>query len=133
MARPCTARSRRRSPAVPGPVGGWLSRPSRRRSTRCAATRAAGSPYTSRRRCAVNADDRETAYRRFRDAVNMNVRQLERWLGSDESKSVGQKKSARAESTGHQSGRRIVSLLRKRKSDLTDADLSHMRKVVGYV
>ncbi|GAA5183069.1 DUF3140 domain-containing protein [Rugosimonospora acidiphila] len=81
----------------------------------------------------MNADERETAYRRFRDAVNMNVRQLERWLGSDESKSVGQKKSTRAESTGHQSGRRIVALLRKRKAELTDADLSHMRKVVGYV
>jgi hypothetical protein len=63
----------------------------------------------------------------------MNARQLEQWLNSAQSKAVGQKRAARAESTGHQSGRRIVSLLRKRRSELTDADLSHMRKVAGYV
>jgi hypothetical protein len=63
----------------------------------------------------------------------MNAGKLERWLDSAQSKAVGQRKSARAESTGHQSGRRIVGLLRTKKSDLTDADFSHMRKVAGYV
>jgi hypothetical protein len=81
----------------------------------------------------VNDDDRGTAYRRFRDAVNMNARQLERWLDSAQSKAVVQKRSARAESTGHQSGRRIVALLRTKRSELTDADLSQMRRVAGYV
>ena len=37
------------------------------------------------------------------------------------------------ESVGHESGRRIVAIKRKRKDDLTDDDLAHMRKVVGYV
>lgn len=37
------------------------------------------------------------------------------------------------ESVGHHSGRRIVELLRKKKADYGDADLAHMRKVVGYV
>ncbi len=81
----------------------------------------------------MNDSERESAYRRFRDAVNMNAGKLERWLDSAQSKAVGQRKSARAESTGHQSGRRIVGLLRKKRSDLTDADFSHMRKVAGYV
>ena len=37
------------------------------------------------------------------------------------------------ESTGHESGRRIVDLLRTRKADLSDDDLTHMRRVHGYV
>ncbi|GAA4416507.1 DUF3140 domain-containing protein [Actinokineospora soli] len=67
----------------------------------------------------------------FDAAVNMTPKQLEDWLDTDESKAVGQKDGG--ESTGHASGRRIVELLRKKAGDLTDDDLAHMRKVVGYV
>jgi len=67
----------------------------------------------------------------FADAVTMTATELERWLDTDESKAVGQKDGG--ESTGHASGRRIVDILRKKKDDLTDADLAHMRNVVGYV
>ena len=56
--------------------------------------------------------------------------ELEKWLDTDESKAAGQKSDG--ESTGHASGRRIVSMLMSNKSDLTDDDYSHMRKVVGY-
>jgi hypothetical protein len=67
--------------------------------------------------------------------VNMTAGQLEKWLETDESKSVGQKAGPGdgGESTGHASGRRIVRLLRSKKGDLTDDDAEHMRKVVGYV
>jgi len=68
----------------------------------------------------------------FDEAVNMTARQLENWLETDESRSVGQKDDG-GESTGHRSGRRIISLLGKRKGDLTDDDLAHMKKVNGYV
>jgi hypothetical protein len=68
----------------------------------------------------------------FDEAVNMTARQLENWLETEESRSVGQKDDG-GESTGHRSGRRIISLLGKRKDDLTDDDLAHMRKVNGYV
>jgi hypothetical protein len=68
----------------------------------------------------------------FNEAVNMTAKQLEKWLETDESRSVGQKDDG-GESTGHRSGRRIISLLGKRKDDLTDDDLAHMRKVNGYV
>jgi hypothetical protein len=68
----------------------------------------------------------------FDDAVNMTPAELERWLDTDESKAAGQHKDG-GESTGHASGRRIVTLLRTRKADLTDDDRKHMRKVVGYV
>ncbi|NAS23867.1 DUF3140 domain-containing protein [Herbidospora sp. NEAU-GS84] len=68
----------------------------------------------------------------FDGAVNMTAAELEKWLGTDESKSVGQKTGG-GESTGHESGRKIVAILRKRKGELTDADRAHMRKVTGYV
>ncbi|MET7657040.1 DUF3140 domain-containing protein [Streptomyces sp. NPDC005486] len=61
----------------------------------------------------------------------MTAGQLEKWLATDESKSVGQ--SDGGESVGHASGRRIIKLLHMKKADLTDDDLAHMRKVVGYV
>ncbi|TDD53828.1 DUF3140 domain-containing protein [Nonomuraea terrae] len=68
----------------------------------------------------------------FGQAVNMTAAELERWLATEESKSVGQKDDG-GESVGHASGRRIVELLRKRKSSWTDQDYAHMAKVVGYV
>ena len=68
----------------------------------------------------------------WKDAVNMTASQLSTWLASEESKRVGDK-SGGGESTGHQSGRRIVEILHSKKGDLTDDDAAHMRKVVGYV
>ncbi|WP_193609986.1 DUF3140 domain-containing protein [Nocardioides lijunqiniae] len=68
----------------------------------------------------------------WQDAVNMTAGELEDWLETDESRSVGQKDGG-GESTGHRSGRRIIEILRTRKGDLGDADVEHMEKVVGYV
>ena len=68
----------------------------------------------------------------FTTAVNMTPKQLEQWLESDESAAVGQKDGG-GESTGHESGRRILEILRTRKSELSEDDAAHMRKVVGYV
>lgn len=67
----------------------------------------------------------------WKDAVTMTASELEAWLETDESRSVGQ--SSGGESVGHRSGRRIVDLLRTKKGDLDDDDAAHMRKVVGYV
>jgi hypothetical protein len=77
------------------------------------------------------ADDEQT-WREFNDAVNMTPAELERWLGTDESTSVGDT-GGDGESTGHASGRTIVGLLRAKQNDLGDDDYAHMRKVVGYV
>jgi DNA topoisomerase VI subunit B len=68
----------------------------------------------------------------FSDAVNMTARELEKWLGTKESKESGQHKGG-GESTGHESGRHIVAILQKKKSDITDEERSHMHKVVGYI
>ena len=78
-------------------------------------------------------DDADTIRREFADAVTMTAAELEKWLDTPESQSVGQKSGGSGESTGHESGRRIVELLRTRKADLSDDDLAHMRKVHGYV
>jgi hypothetical protein len=75
----------------------------------------------------------DDGYAEFREVVNMTPSELEKWLASDESQDVGQKSSDGGESVGHDSGRKIVKILGKKKGDLTDADQAHMRKVVGYV
>jgi hypothetical protein len=68
----------------------------------------------------------------FDEVAIMIPEELQEWLETDESREVGQK-DADGESTGHRSGRRIVEIQRKKKSDHTDDDLIRMRKVTGYV
>ena len=69
----------------------------------------------------------------FDDVVNMSASQLEKWLKTDESASVGQKKDGDDESTGHKSGEKIIDILGKKAADLSDDDYAHMRKVISYV
>ena len=76
-------------------------------------------------------DKKDEVYSDFMDAVNMQPKELEEWLDTEESKSVGDSDSG--ESTGHKSGRRIVEIKRTKKDDLTDSQYEHMQKVVGYV
>lgn len=76
-------------------------------------------------------DDDETTWQHFKETVNMTARELEKWLSTDESQSVGQKQGG-DESTGHASGRRIVEILKAKRGDLQPDDYAHMRKVVGY-
>jgi hypothetical protein len=81
---------------------------------------------------AATADAQEIL-KEFREAVNMSPAAIERWLQREESLEVGAKDGPGDESVGHRSGRRIVELLRTRKSDYGESDYAHMRKVVGYV
>lgn len=80
-----------------------------------------------------HADDPSTTCRDFRAAVNMTPAALQKWLATGESRAVGVTHGEGTESVGHHSGRRIVELLGKSDAELSDADLAHMRKVVGYV
>ena len=75
--------------------------------------------------------DEETTWKQFHETVNMSVRELQKWLDTDESKSVGQKRSS-TESTGHASGRRIVQILETKRAELNSDDYGHMRKVVNH-
>jgi hypothetical protein len=80
----------------------------------------------------MSDDDQKQIADEFHRAVNMTASELDKWLDTDESKSVGQKDGG-DESVGHESGRRIVELLRTKKGDLVDDDYAHMKKVNGYV
>ena len=81
-------------------------------------------------------DDRQQTIDEFEGSVNMTRKELEDWLQTDESQSVGQsvgQSDGGGESKGHESGRRIVGILEKNKSDYTDDVVDHMRRMVSYV
>ena len=81
----------------------------------------------------TDSDDERTSIRKtFGEAVNMTPKQLEAWLKTDDSKSVGQD-GKDGESIGHESGRLIVAIKHKKQSDLTDDDYGQMKRVVSYV
>src|ERR687894_570036 len=74
----------------------------------------------------------EQVMEEFDEAVNMSSKELEEWLVTEESKEVGQKDGG-SESKGHESGRKIVEILEKDRSNYTDEDIDHMRRVVSYI
>ncbi len=78
------------------------------------------------------AKDTEQIRSEFDDVVNMTADELEKWLATDESRSVGNGSDGE-ESTGHHMGRRIVEIERTKVDDLDDDDLAAMKKVHGYV
>ncbi|WP_432498844.1 DUF3140 domain-containing protein [Kineococcus auxinigenes] len=80
----------------------------------------------------LSDDERRQVRQDFGEAVNMTPKELEDWLDTEESRSVGQSDGG-DESVGHASGRRIVEILRAKQADLDDDDHAHMKKVVGYV
>lgn len=63
----------------------------------------------------------------------MSAAELRDWLQTDESRKVGFRREGAVESVGHASGRRIATILDKQAAELSDDDVAHMRKVVGYV
>ena len=73
----------------------------------------------------------------FNNIVNMTASELESWLKSDDSNSAGwPKDDGSGESVGHDSGRRIVEILKANPNKLPekyrDEDVEHMRRVVAY-
>lgn len=68
----------------------------------------------------------------FEEAVNMTAKEIENWLGTDESQSVGQEDKD-GNIKGRESGKHIIKILNKHKSDYTDEDIQRIKKVVAYV
>ena len=81
----------------------------------------------------LNLDDHQGIEQAFHEAANMRAAEIEAWLATEESRAVGWTHEGEAESVGHESGRLILAIKRKRKADRTETDYAHMRKVVGYV
>ncbi|MGB3591355.1 MAG: DUF3140 domain-containing protein [Nonlabens sp.] len=75
---------------------------------------------------------KDEIYDDFYDAVNMTPSEIEDWLETDKSKSVGQD-SGDGESKGRKSAKKIIDIKCTKKADLTSDQLDHMNKVVGYV
>jgi len=76
--------------------------------------------------------ENEDIYDEFEKLVNMTPSALKKWLETDESKEVGWD-SGDGESIGHKSGKHIIDILEKKKSELTEHDYKHMQKVNGYI
>ncbi|MBD2431006.1 MULTISPECIES: DUF3140 domain-containing protein [Fischerella] len=76
--------------------------------------------------------DAKSVIDEFHGSVNMTVKELQSWLQTNESQSVGQK-DADSESIGHKSGKQIVKLLENKKDEYNDDDISHMQKVISYI
>lgn len=80
----------------------------------------------------MSTDNQQDIYDEFYDKVNMTPSEIEDWLETDKSKSVGQD-SGDGEAIGHKSGKKIIEIKRKKKADLTDSDYEHMQKVNSYI
>lgn len=78
-------------------------------------------------------DEDKKAISEFKKAVNMTAHEIEKWLGTKESKEVGFKENDGDESVGHKSGKHIIEILNKKQSEYSASDLKHIHKVVGYV
>jgi hypothetical protein len=77
-------------------------------------------------------DDVRNKIQEFEQAVNMTAHEIENWLETDESQSVGWENES-GEIIGRQSGKHIVEILRKNKANYTEDDFQRMKKVVSYV
>ena len=69
---------------------------------------------------------------RFFALVNLTPKELQAWLKSDQSKSVGQD-SGDGESIGRKSGKRILLILQKKRGAISADDVKHMRRVVSFI
>ncbi|KAK4565292.1 hypothetical protein LTR86_003909 [Recurvomyces mirabilis] len=75
--------------------------------------------------------------REFNDLVNMSAKELQDWLGKEESAGAGwDKDDGSGETIGHESGRKIIEILEKNPkkdpSKYDEDDIQHMRRVVAY-
>ena len=80
----------------------------------------------------MEKEKQDEIYKEFKEAVNMAPAQLEQWLKTEQSKSVGWD-SGDGESIGHKSGEHIIEILTKKKAELGKDDYKHMQKVNAYI
>ncbi len=76
--------------------------------------------------------EQQKIFQDFQEAVNMSSEDLQQWLQTEESQSVGQKDDD-GEAIGHKSGKQIVEILDHNRDKYTESDFSHMKRVISYV
>ena len=91
---------------------------------------AVSKPVKNGKALKLNVDQ---VIKEFRTVVNLKPDQLERWLSLPDSKKLGFKDEVKEGTVGHESGRRILKILSKRRDKYTDDDLRHMKTDVGFV
>lgn len=69
-------------------------------------------------------------WQEFHRVVNMTSRELTEWLRV---RSAGEDVEVPSDQAGTATGQQVVSILGKRRTDLTDMDVAVMRSVVGKV
>lgn len=72
----------------------------------------------------------DTLWENFHRVVNMTSRELRDWLAVE---GAGETTEALPDQAGSELGRRVLDILGKRRSDLTDDDVAVMRRVVDKV
>ncbi|KAI1627575.1 hypothetical protein EDD37DRAFT_266614 [Exophiala viscosa] len=92
-------------------------------------------PFTTSSFKMVKSDEDVT--KDFNNTVNMTADELEKWLkGGDSQTSGWSKNDGSGESIGHESGRKIIEILKKNPkkdpSKYDGDDLQHMRRVAAY-
>lgn len=81
--------------------------------------------------------DDETVIEEFNELVNMSAKELEDWLKTENSSGSGwAKDDGSGETIGHDSGVKIVEILKKNPNKdpegYDQGDVAHMRRVVAY-
>ena len=77
-----------------------------------------------------SSQELDDLWNEFHAVVNMTSRELDEWLMT---RSAGEESEALPDQAGTKNGRHVLSILGKRRADLTGDDARVMRKVVDTV
>ncbi|MCK7624381.1 DUF3140 domain-containing protein [Streptomyces sp. RS10V-4] len=79
---------------------------------------------------AVSGKVSDELWDEFHTAVNMTSRELQEWLSTE---AAGEEAEEVPDRAGGERGRRVLTILGKRRTDLTDDDVEVMRRVCEIV
>lgn len=97
-----------------------------------ALSKVSDSNGSSKEDSSKGSSKRDEKIQEFDEAVNMTAKEIEDWLETDESKSVG-REDEDGNIKGRESGKHIIKILNKKQSNYTDEDFERIKKVVAYV
>ncbi|KAL4431786.1 hypothetical protein ABPG77_003002 [Micractinium sp. CCAP 211/92] len=69
----------------------------------------------------------------MQETINMSPQELERWLGTEESRQAVEQVEEDVDKNGRHAARRIVELLHKDEELMYEGDLLHMWQITQYV
>ncbi|MDN3296041.1 DUF3140 domain-containing protein [Streptomyces ficellus] len=79
---------------------------------------------------AVSEQISDTLWNEFHTVVNMTSRELQEWLNVE---SAGEETEQLPDQSGKATGRRVLEILGKRRTDLTEDDVKVMQRVCEIV